>query len=67
MNPEYRLRALKKTYVHLQRQCVLPWQLESVLDVRNNLHLKFYQNLVSNNWDIANIEFVWGGGLAMLG
>ena len=33
----------------------------------NNLHLKFHQNWVSNNQDIANIEFVWGGGLGMLG
>ena len=46
---------------------MLPWQLESILDVPNNLHLKFHQNQVSNNWDIANIEFVWGGGLGMLG
>ena len=30
--------------------------------VPNDLHLKFHPNRVSNNWDIANIEFVWGGG-----
>ena len=32
-----------------------PWQLESVLDVPRNLHLKFHQNRVSNSWGIANI------------
>ena len=36
-----------------------PWHLESVLNVHRNLHLKFYQNRVSNSWDIANIEFLW--------
>ena len=25
------------------------------------LPLKFHQNRVSNSWDIADIEFVWGG------
>ena len=38
---------------------MLPWQLESVLDVPKNLPLKFHQNRVSNSWDIADIEFVW--------
>ena len=32
------------------------WQLESVLDVPRNLHLKFHQNWVSNSWDIADVE-----------
>ena len=41
---------------------ILPWQLESVLDVPRNLPLKFHQNRVSNSWDIADIEFLWGGG-----
>ena len=36
--------------------------MESVLDFPMNLHFKFHQNRVSNSWDIANIEFVWGGG-----
>ena len=35
------------------------WQLESVLDVPRSLRFKFLQNRVSNNWDIANIEFPW--------
>ena len=35
--------------------------------VPNDLHLKLHPNRVSNNWDIANIEFVWGGGLGRLG
>ena len=39
------------------------WQLESVLDVTRNLPLKFYQNWVSNSSDIADIEFLWGGGV----
>ena len=43
------------------------WQLESVLDVPRNLPVKFHQNRVSNSWDIANIEFVSGGGLGRLG
>ena len=40
-----------------------PWQLESVLNVHRNLLLKFHQNPASNSWDIADIEFVWVGGL----
>ena len=40
-----------------------PWQLESVLNVHRNLPLKFHQNRVSNSWDIADIEFVWVGGV----
>ena len=36
-----------------------PWQLESVLNVPRKLPLKFHQNRVSNNWYIANIEFLW--------
>ena len=39
-----------------------PLQLESVLDVPRNLPLKFDQNRVSNSGDIADIEFLWGGG-----
>ena len=42
---------------------MLPLQLESVLDVHRNLPLKFHQNRVSNSWDIANIEFLWWGGV----
>ena len=38
-----------------------PWQLESAQDGPRNLPLKFGQNRVSNSWDIADIEFVWGG------
>ena len=38
-----------------------PWQLESVLKVPRNLHSKIHQNRVSNSWDIANIEVLWGG------
>ena len=38
-----------------------PWQLESAQDGHKNLPLKFRQNRVSNSWDIADIEFVWGG------
>ena len=37
------------------------WQLESVQDSPRNLSLKFGRNQVSNSWDIADIEFVWGG------
>ena len=37
------------------------WQLESAQDGPRNLPLKFGQNRVSNSWDIADIEFVWGG------
>ena len=37
------------------------WQLESVQDGPRNLPLKFGQNRVSNSWDIADIEFLWGG------
>ena len=33
------------------------------LDVPMNLHLKYHQNHVSNSWDIADIEFVWVGGV----
>ena len=36
------------------------WQLESVQDGPRNLTLKFGQNRVSNSWDIADIEFLWG-------
>ena len=32
------------------------WQFESV---RMNIPLKFRQNKASNNWDIADIEFLW--------
>ena len=49
---------------------MLPGQmskLQSVLYVPRNLPLKFHQNQVINSWDIANIEFVWGGGLGRLG
>ena len=35
------------------------WQIESVLDVPRNLHVKFHQIRVSNSWDIADIEFLW--------
>ena len=28
--------------------------------------LKFPQNQVSKSWDIADIEFVWGGGGGMV-
>ena len=42
---------------------MLPLQLESVLDVHRNLPLKFHQNRVSNSWDIADIEFLWVGGM----
>ena len=38
-----------------------PWQLESVQGGPRNLPLKFGQNRVNNSWDIADIEFVWGG------
>ena len=44
-----------------------PWQLESVLNVHRNLPLKFHQNRVSNSWDIANIEFLWWGGVGWVG
>ena len=36
-------------------------QLKSVQHSPMNLRLKFSQNRVSNSWDIADIEFVWGG------
>ena len=49
------------------REKMSPRQLESVLNVHRNLPLKFHQNRVSNSWDIANIEFVSGGGLGRLG
>ena len=39
-----------------------PWQLESVLDDPRILPLKFGQNRASNSWDIANYEFMVGGG-----
>ena len=42
---------------------ISPWHLESVLDVLRNLHLKFHQYRVSNSGDIADIEFVWWGGV----
>ena len=42
---------------------ISPWRLESGLDVHRNLPLKFHQNRVSNSWDIADIEFVWVGGV----
>ena len=38
-----------------------PGQLESVLDVLRNLHLRFHQNRVSNSSDMADIVFVWVG------
>ena len=38
-----------------------PWRCESIKDGPRNLPLKFHQNRVSNSWDIADIEFVWGG------
>ena len=34
--------------------------LESVKKGPRNLTFKFGQNRVSNNWDISNIEFLWG-------
>ena len=34
-----------------------PWHLASVKDGPWNLPLKFGQNWISNNWDIADIEF----------
>ena len=33
-----------------------PWELESVKDGPRNLLLKFGQNLVSNSWDIPDME-----------
>ena len=39
------------------------WQLESVQDGPRNLTLKFGQNRVSNSWDIADVEFLWDGGV----
>ena len=41
---------------------MLPQQLKSVQDSPMNLRLKFGQNRVSNSRDIADIEFVVGGG-----
>ena len=38
------------------------WHMESVKDGPRNLPLKFGKNQVSNSWDIADIEFVVGGG-----
>ena len=35
--------------------------MEYVQDGPRNLPLKFGQNRVSNSWDIADIEFLWGG------
>ena len=35
-----------------------PRQMASVTDGPRNLHFKFGQNLVSDSWDIADIEFV---------
>ena len=32
-----------------------------------NLPLKFGQNRVSNSWDIADIEFLWVGGVGGVG
>ena len=37
--------------------------VKSVQNGLINLPLKFGQNRVSNSWDIADIEFVWGGGV----
>ena len=37
-------------------------QLESVQEDPRNLPLKFGQNRASNSWDIANYEFMVGGG-----
>ena len=37
------------------------WKFESVLNVARNLLLLFYQNWVSNSWDIAGFEFLWVG------
>ena len=47
---------------HLDKCCLDKCQLESVLDVPRNLHLKFHQNRVSNRREIADIEFLWVGG-----
>ena len=33
-----------------------PWRLVSVKDGPKNLPLKFGQNWVSNNWDIADMD-----------
>ena len=35
---------------------MLPWSLESVLDVPRKLPLSFHQNLVSNSWDILDMD-----------
>ena len=37
------------------------WKLVSVRDGPRNLPLKFGQNRVNSSWDIADIEFAWGG------
>ena len=37
---------------------MLPLQMKSVQGGPRNLSLKFGQNLASNSWDIADIEFV---------
>ena len=37
------------------------WQFKYVQDGLRNLPLKFGHNRVSNSWDIADIEFLWGG------
>ena len=36
---------------------------ESVLDFPRKLPFKFHQNRVSNSGDIADIEFLWVGGI----
>ena len=40
-----------------------PQHLESVLVVPSSLPLNFCENWISNNWDIADIEFVVDGWL----
>ena len=42
---------------------MLPWQMSlRQFESPRNLPLKFHQNRVRNSWDIADIEFIWGGG-----
>ena len=41
---------------------MLPWLLESVQDGPRNLLLNFGQHQAINHWEIANIEFLMGGG-----
>ena len=50
---------------HMLPDQMSPWRFITILDVPRNLPLEFGYNLVSDTWDIKDIEFHWwwvGGG-----